>query len=279
MGTPVKAEFDAEKVRNLVRSLLAGDLPSRDLKRRDGDCLVTRVFLDDDHSVIAKLWNRPGLRGALRRWSGTDPLQKEIRPLQYLGSAGLSVPDALGSARLRDPDVPFTLALILEDLGDCQSATEHVKRLISDEREAELDTFLDDVLKLTRAMLDLGVVDIDHSFLNLVATPSGDVARLDFELAEKQHWREISDEKLGKMVGWMLGTYMYAVQPEVERVHDLGRRAAEVLDLNQKARRHARAKLHEVMAYQLRTSGIDTKVELPWDESGNWPSHGVEESS
>ena len=53
------------------------------LRNRD-DVLTVRRWVGDDRSMIVKLWNRPGLKGWLRRTSRTAPVVREASTLRRL---------------------------------------------------------------------------------------------------------------------------------------------------------------------------------------------------
>jgi hypothetical protein len=167
----------------LIRDLASGTLALTDLKERPGNCRVVRVHSPDGSSYIVKMWNRPGLRGLLRRLSGTAPHQREVSCLERLWDHGVAVPAPIGVARVSEPSLPYTDALVLQDLGECEVALEHVKALLAENRHAEADVFLKQVIELTAAIIEAGVVDRDQSFLNVVALPVGTPARLDLEIA------------------------------------------------------------------------------------------------
>lgn len=244
----------------LIRDLAAGSLRLTELKARPGNCRVVRVFSDDGGSVIVKMWNRPGLRGLLRRLSGTAPHQREASCLERLWDHGVTVPAPIGVMRVSEASLPYTDALVLQDLGECEIALDHVKALVRGDKQSELDLFLGRVVELTAGMVDAGVIDRDHSFLNIVAQPDGVPARLDLEIAESS----ISAGAFGEMLGRLVATLVFALQPDAKRagpfVAALVKRIApppDVIDV-------AMATVTGMLEYQRRNGGPDTHIELPW---------------
>ena len=112
------------------------------LQAKDGK-LVSRTTTDDRGSVVVKLWARPGFRGTVRQMLRTGPLDRELRILHHLHRFGVKVPEVLGSCKLGLAQVPYTEALVLEDLGRVGTAMDHLKRLLRERSGQEADHFED----------------------------------------------------------------------------------------------------------------------------------------
>ncbi len=251
---------DERQAQNWLERLVSEPEACLVLKERSGDCRVVRVRDTDGNSAIVKLWNRPGVAGMLRRLTGTGSMTREKQALERLAAAGLRVPKVLGFERLESAELPFTDALVLEDLGECVTALEHAKALSRLQKDAELARFLGQVVDLTVGMLEAGISDRDHSFNNVVATSGGDAARLDLEIARA----DTSDRAIGDMLGRLLATLVFALQPDVEPVTRFASALRERISPSARALARARAKMEEMLAVQWRDRGIQTRVELPW---------------
>ena len=245
---------------DLIRDLATGSIRRMDLKERPGSCRVVRVYGKDGGSWVVKMWNRPGLRGLLRRLSGTAPHQRESRCLTRLRRQGVSVPEALSVMRVAHPSLPFTDALVLQDLGECEIALEHVKRLVRAGRQAELDAFLESIVELTAGMVEAGVIDRDHSFLNVVARPDGSPARLDLEIAQDR----IRADAYGEMLGRLVATLIFALQPDAARVTPFVTALIERLRPARAVIDVASETVEQMLSHQRRSGGPDTRIELPW---------------
>jgi hypothetical protein len=127
-----------------------------------------------------------------------------------------------------------------------------------------LRAFEDDLLTLTQAILRVGVLDIDHALYNLVVSPDGTLMRLDLELARRVWFPSLATKLYGTMLGRLVASYAYAVQPRVELVSAFAGRLVQRLVPRQAALRQARMVLEQALARQLRLTGIDTRVALPW---------------
>ena len=84
--------LSADEIEAHLRELVDGTAPHEHLKQRPGDCSVVRLHPTVDTSLVVKLWNRPGIRGSLRRITRTTPLHKETNALTRLRQFGINTP-------------------------------------------------------------------------------------------------------------------------------------------------------------------------------------------
>jgi hypothetical protein len=82
--------------------------------------------------LIIKMWSRPDLKGALRRILRIASGEQEFRTLVRLHDIKMAVPPPLGFCRVTPAIAGYTDALFIGDLGECESATSYLKRLIKD---------------------------------------------------------------------------------------------------------------------------------------------------
>ncbi len=258
------ATLSREGGQALVRRLLSGDLASEKLKERD-DATTLRVQVELESTLVVKLWKRPGILGHLRRATGTDPAGRECRALTRLLEAGIAVPAPLGTTSFALKDSEFTDALFLEDLGPCETAFEHLKNLIRAGEEAPVERFLAEVVELTASIVERDIIDTDHSLNNLVVTARGRLMRLDTEIARELRGRPA--KPYGIMLGRLMGSFVFAVQPELERVGPFANALASRLDPDPAALREASAQVARMLDSQLRRKARDSRVTLPWDEA------------
>src|SRR4051794_20303358 len=116
----------SEQVEHLLRQLVAGG-SAQVLRQRD-DAMVARIELLDGQNAIAKLWSRGGVSGFFRQISGTGPAAKEWWAMRRLHQYHVAVPVPLAHFRLPPGTLPYSEALLMEDLGDCEMAVEFIKR-------------------------------------------------------------------------------------------------------------------------------------------------------
>jgi hypothetical protein len=250
-----------------VDDYLDGRTEGESLTSARQDSVVVRLHPALGPSVILKLWRRPGVRGLLRRVSGTAPRQREAKALALLGSVGALVPTVLSHGRIERRESSWTDALLLEDLGSCVPALDFVKSLIQagGSRKQQVDDFLDAVVDLTCLMVEHGILDVDHGFFNVVATPSGRVARLDLELAHIERPTSLSPRRYGLMLANLIGSFVFAVQPVVETAERFARVIERRLRPSPAALQVASAGVKAMMERQTRNHGPDTQIILPWE--------------
>lgn len=234
------------------------------LRERGQDVLIARVPGPEGQPVIVKLWNRRGLRGGLRRISGTTIARREWDALQRLGKDDLGVPRGLACFTLRHPEARHTEVLIEEDLGACRDATEEYKAMLREGRVTEAAAFEEHLLRSTEVLLQRGLLDTDHRLPNFVVRPDGRPVRLDFELARRVRNPFRHPEPLGRMIGTFLGSYLFAVQPDVARARSFAERLQARLHLSTPVLALARRRVEEMTERQRREIGMDTRMDWPW---------------
>jgi hypothetical protein len=234
------------------------------IRERGADVRIARALGPGGEAVVVKLWNRRGLRGLLRRWSGTSPAQREWTALCRLGAADLEVPRPLACFSGLGSGAAHTDALVTGDLGVCGDAVEQVKSLIrSGDRAAEV-AFVETLVEVTRTMVNLGYLDIDHRLPNFVVAPSGRPVRLDFELNLWRPWPRLWTRDYGLMLGTLVGSYVFAVQPDQERVKAFARRLRQRLDPPLAVLRLAEGRVEGMLRQQEAEIGLPIRIDDLW---------------
>ena len=251
-------------LRWLAASVSDGSAEAEVLRDKRDDVLTARVRLDKHHSVIVKLWNRPSWRGGLRRLTRTNTGYREWCSLRMLCQRGAYAPRPLGYFRLRQPTVHHTEALITEDLGPCTNAARRAKQLLWSEQYELLERFENDLIAITLAMVSGGLIDTDHRLSNFVVTEAGRMVRLDLEHGTRVLFPNIWPNRYGIMLGVLVGSYAFAMQPAVSRAWDFAARLADRLMPPRRVLRRARRKVEAMLNRQRIERGIDTRVSLPW---------------
>ena len=136
--------------------------------------------------------------------------------------------------------------------------------MLREGRTADAEAFEEEVLRATEIMLARGLIDTDHRLPNFVVRPDGRPVRLDFELARPVRDPRRQVEALSVMIGTFLGSYVFAVQPDVARAQAFARRLAERLYLPAEVRRRAAARVQAMLERQQREGGPATRMELTW---------------
>jgi hypothetical protein len=71
-------------------------------------------------------------------------------------------------------------------------------------------------------------------------------------------------EPLGRMIGTFLGSYLFAVQPDVARARSFAERLQARLHLPAPVLALARRRVEEMTERQRREIGMDTRMDWPW---------------
>jgi hypothetical protein len=257
--------FTRDELRRCV-DLLRAQFDRAEVLHRQKNKTVLRLRGDGAPSIIAKLWSHPPLAGALRRMVSATPSDQEWRNSLRLAKAGVPVAQLLGRTRLAPGLAGYTDAVFMEDLGDCELATDYLKRLIALGDEARVLQFEDALIKMMERMLAAGIIDVDHGMANVVVQKSGRPVRLDFELARRVVWPALPlfSAMYGEMVGRFIGLHAFAVQPDTARNTRFAARVRTRLRPSPRVLRRASAYASEMMKKQREETGIDTRLQLPW---------------
>jgi len=233
------------------------------LSRHEGRS-VFRCPQPDGGSVVIKLWSRPGLKGAIRRSLGASTLDREWQSLCRAHELGVRVPTPLGSSALPANPDGQTAAMVSADIGPCITAVDHLKRLIASGAEPAAAEFEGELVAQTGLMIDGGLIDTDHGMVNTLVPAGGLPVRLDFEMARLVRWPRLHRAAYGAMLGHLLATHAFAVQPATERTVRFAARLSERLDPPRSVLRRAREYVDQRMAVQEQRIGLAVRVALPW---------------
>lgn len=255
--------LNRDTMSQIVESVLAGS-PRVEVLYRGKNRTIFRWRGDNGASLVAKFWNRPDLKGSVRRCLGIESASHEWRSLVRLDRAGLRVPRPLGRCRVPPNHQAFTEAVIMEDIGDCDYATNYLKSLISGGEEAKIQSVEQQLIDMTVAILAAGMIDTDHSLVNVVARRDGELIRMDLEMARWVGVPQIFGGMYGGMLGRLLGSYTFAVQPDDQRVRRFAQRLASQLGPPRRAMRVAQRYLDAMLAEQKARKNIDMHVANVW---------------
>ncbi|MGE0707433.1 MAG: lipopolysaccharide kinase InaA family protein [Planctomycetota bacterium] len=227
------------------------------LLRRQPGRVVRRVTARDGLPVILKTWVTHGFWEQLRRRVYGSGAEAEWAGLHLLDAAGIPAPRPLGRGRVRLGGATVEV-VVSEDLGPLETATRHAsRRLAAGQSLEELDR---DLIELTRALLRVGLVDTDHGLHNVLLLRSGALARIDLEQARRSARPREGVRRYGGMLGALLASYVFAVQPEVDLAVDFAERLQRELRPPLGAVRRARRRVELLLERQRARCGIDTRV-------------------
>lgn len=235
------------------------------LRERGSDVRIARVSTAHDGSVVVKLWNRPGLRGLVRYLSCSSAARREWTALKRLSESGVPVPEPLAYIPRLSGPAAHTQALITRDLGECGDVLEYLKELIQQGDQQKEQDFCDEIIRVTAVMVRLGLLDTDHRLPNFVVEPGGSPVRLDFELNVRRPFPRLWIRKYGLMLGTLLGSFVFAVQPDTHKVQSFAARLRKTLEPPKPVLRVAEKRMQEMLQRQERETGLHIKIDNPWE--------------
>lgn len=226
--------------------------------------VTVRAAYGTDQSVIVKLWNLHDFRDTVRRLTGRTKGGQEWAALSRLHPLGVRVPRPLGFFGLRGARARHHQALIVEDLAPCVSLHKHVHMLAHHGNADEIEVFTDRLLRLTRQLIDAGMVDNDHRMENFVIRPDGGVYRVDFENARWLRPGARREEAVGVMLGGLASTYAWATRPDPALARRFTQLALELVRPSDRARDRARVASAEEIARLHTRTGFEMPREIGW---------------
>lgn len=232
--------------------------------RSKGRKTVLRVRLDEHHTIVAKLWALTRAMHKHRRLTRTSTALREYRVLGHLHRAGIAVPEPFGYWFVRTDSGPSQEVILMHDLGPCMMASTYLHDLVTRQdwsRQIALDN---EIVAMTRGVVDAGVVDPDHSVNNIVVDERRQLFRVDLEMAGRHRRGRFFSTRYAMMLGRLIESYTYAVQPHVELSLAFCDRLARELRPSRVARSRAAAFVARRLDRQRRTRGIDTRLALRW---------------
>lgn len=233
-------------------------------QRPNGRGTLLRIRDAGSTSMIVKLWpvrtNRERLKCALRISNG----RREWRIHSYLARVGLHVPAPIGYAELvLSPSQRYEL-MAVQDLGQTTRGLPYLKQCIQHQDEVRVQRFEDEVIEVARVLMRSRIVDVDHQLNNFVVSGRDEIARIDFECARRWLPGRAPVDELGRMIGRLICTHVYACQPDIERSEAFAARISERLQLPRQVFSAANALIVRNLGKQAEHRGIDSQLRLAW---------------
>ncbi len=254
--------WSVERVLGAAERALAQSLDVELLANNDNRRVVR--LATDDGSVIVKLWARPDLQSRLRRLWKSASVHREWNGLLRAHELRVRAPVPLGLAQLPANAGGFTDAIVMGDLGQHEVAIEHLKRLYQANHVAEAQRFEDGLIEMTVRLVGGGLLDADHGLINVVALEDGRPARIDLELARCVRDVQRQPRLLAVMVGHLLATHTFSIQPETALTRAFADRLLARLPLNDAVLQRVGDYVQSRLDLQRLADGITTPIDLPW---------------
>jgi len=180
--------------------------------------------------------------------------------MKHLHDSRVRVPTPLGAFYLKGSPGGYTDAVVMSYFDKAERGIEHLRALAAQGEDAKRLAFEESVIDLTHAVLTAGVLDVDHHLVNILALPSNEAVRVDFEIARICRRPNASTKTYADMLGALLGTYLYGIQPHVAFADRFSEALIEKIDPPKKSLELAKEIIQWRLEGQRRAKGIDT----PW---------------
>jgi hypothetical protein len=253
--------MNAAEALNLALAVSTRSHPDLELLRQRGnDVIIARIPAQDPPTVIVKCWNRRGIRGSLRRLTRSNIGWREATALRRLEQLKTPAPRCLAYLELPH-NAPHTEALISTDLGPCRDSTEFFKEHIKSDPEART-AFNQTLIEMTQHMIQKGLLDPDHRLPNIVITPDNQAMRIDFELCIPVRCPRLHPGLHGDMLGVFIGSYVFAVQPDLDLARVFARDLFKKLAPSPQVVRRAQHTLNKMVERQQTDTGIFSPLDL-----------------
>ena len=169
-------------------------------------------------------------------------------------------PAVVSYNEVRESLLSYDEILVLEDLGDCEDSSVVLKRLFESDPAGARD-LEEDIIQQTRFMLDSGMVDIDHRLNNFIVTADGFPVRIDFEHCKEYRYPYMHKESVGRMLGVLIGSHVFASQPDTGLTEDFCDRLFAKLRMDKGIARIALSIVDEMLEKQQERRGLVVKFE------------------
>jgi len=103
-------------------------------------------------------------------------------------------------------------ALVMSDLGELRQSGDLLTDALIAKDMARVEGLEHELIDLTVAMANAGVLNCDHTMVNIVMTSDDTLGRLDLELAVTCDPANRNEHDFAAMLGRLLGFYIYAVE-------------------------------------------------------------------
>ncbi len=223
-----------------------------------------RFKLKSSKSVVAKLWKLRDVKEDLKSFLHLSNGWREWKAHSYLYRKGLKVPEPLEFFIIKSDSGEKWECLIVEDLGNTQKSLVYLKDLVEKKAEIEIEKFENELIKSTKRILDLGLIDIDHQFNNFVVDEDGNIIRIDFECVRRYlfYYKKAERDYTQMLARFVIG-HIYAVQPEIFRTEEFVKKLYKKVKLNTKQKEIIQRKVNFMLEQQYKSSGIRSDILLP----------------
>ncbi len=215
-------------------------------------------------SVVVKLWKRQDWKGGVRRFLGLSPAVNEWKLMNRFLDLAIPTPKPYDYCYLPTQFRPYTEAIVMEDLGDLVHCVDYLKSLVRSGDQNQVEQFEQQLIEITKKMVQNQIFDSDHGLVNFVVTEKKELYRIDLEITRQVTIPYLHHRLFAKMIGTLLSSYTFAIQPDTFRTTQFAQKLKKQLNPPKSVLRMAKSHVLQSMKTQYERSHIDTKVDLPF---------------
>lgn len=250
--TEIKAYLEGESVPDTCKQIH---------KRSNNRGELLRVSVNDERTVIVKLWYMNDTKKKIKSVLGVSNSAREWRMHRYIFLNEIPVAEPLHYLKLHLSNGDRWECMIFEDLGPTRSGLSYLKTLIALKDEEGIEIFEKSLIGITEKMLMAGIIDIDHQLNNFLVNDKNELFRNDFECAKhsSSYGRRVSND-CPEMLARLIASHVYAVQPDVKRTENFVEKLYTVIEVNRKMRIQISERVNKKLEVQFQKNGINSIV-------------------
>lgn len=214
--------------------------------------------------MIVKLWRIRNVLERAKEQVGIGDGAREWRMHRHIANIGLNVAKPIAYSMITTESRSRFEMFNVEDLGKTTQGLPYLKDCIIRGDEDNALRFEETVIHMAHRLLDARIVDIDHQLNNILIDQAERIFRVDFECARRWRLPSIPHQLLGRTIGRLVCTHVYACQPNLQQSEQFATRLATRLQLPTKVLTYARRTIECNLARQRDLCGIDSRLHLKW---------------
>ncbi len=232
------------------------------IQSKNGKSVYRLGHSNGEQPYLVKTWCGNGLKNWVRNLTRTDNSYTEYKNKQFLKKIGVPSPEIYFFGVSSSKDCNLICVQVSEFINTQRDAVQHSRELLDAENYDELRIFSEKIILLTKTLLDAGFVDPDHRMKNLMVNELGEPVKIDLEIASIMSNYRRYDQKIGRMVGTLIYSYIFAVYPHLDIAQDFSDSMIQKMNLSSRSRKYARELIDNVLAKQLAEVNIDSRITL-----------------
>ncbi len=214
-----------------------------------------------EKDFFLKIWQHTGTKERIKHFIRIDNSSSEYRNANHLRSRGIRVPEIFFFARVSEKHL-LTNIHVTEFISTNLTAFQYIKENCLSKTFKEVTHFSDNILTLTEDIINAGIIDPDHRLKNIMVNVNGDPVKIDLEIAFKNSRFSLHRKGLCDMLGTLIYSYVFAVQPNIELASQFTSSVYKRFNLDNHSKKVINNIVMPLLEKQLKETGIDSRFNL-----------------